>query len=158
MTDFPIVFIDEASMSTEPASLIPLMKGVRIFLSLSVQNFHLFDSHSMFPSSATTSNYHQSSLLRKLKLKASESRFSSVSQKRTSCPLSCSTFSTACIPRFHTSPRRNSTISHSKTGQWTSLAMFQRVFYLRRLAYLKLVAQSRIALRWSFLIIVGRSP
>ncbi|KIP09412.1 hypothetical protein PHLGIDRAFT_22921 [Phlebiopsis gigantea 11061_1 CR5-6] len=25
--DFPIVFIDEASMSTEPASLIPLMKG-----------------------------------------------------------------------------------------------------------------------------------
>jgi regulator of nonsense transcripts 1 len=26
--DFPIVFLDEASMSTEPASLIPLMKGV----------------------------------------------------------------------------------------------------------------------------------
>ncbi|KAF9553856.1 P-loop containing nucleoside triphosphate hydrolase protein [Agrocybe pediades] len=27
--DFPVVFIDEASMSTEPASLIPLMKGSR---------------------------------------------------------------------------------------------------------------------------------
>ena len=26
--DFPVVFLDEASMSTEPASLIPLMKGV----------------------------------------------------------------------------------------------------------------------------------
>lgn len=28
--DFPVVFLDEASMSTEPASLIPLMKGVRV--------------------------------------------------------------------------------------------------------------------------------
>lgn len=28
VTDFPVVFVDEASMSTEPASLIPLMKGV----------------------------------------------------------------------------------------------------------------------------------
>ncbi|KAJ3862668.1 P-loop containing nucleoside triphosphate hydrolase protein [Lentinula novae-zelandiae] len=27
--DFPVVFLDEASMSTEPASLIPLMKGCR---------------------------------------------------------------------------------------------------------------------------------
>jgi superfamily I DNA and/or RNA helicase len=27
--DFPAVFLDEASMSTEPASLIPLMLGVR---------------------------------------------------------------------------------------------------------------------------------
>lgn len=26
--DFPIVFLDEASMATEPLSLIPLMKGV----------------------------------------------------------------------------------------------------------------------------------
>lgn len=26
--DFPVVFLDEASMSTEPASLIPLMRGV----------------------------------------------------------------------------------------------------------------------------------
>ncbi|KAI0314198.1 P-loop containing nucleoside triphosphate hydrolase protein [Amylostereum chailletii] len=29
MIDFPVVFLDEASMSTEPASLIPLMKGSR---------------------------------------------------------------------------------------------------------------------------------
>lgn len=29
VTDFPVVFLDEASMSTEPASLIPLMKGSR---------------------------------------------------------------------------------------------------------------------------------
>ncbi len=28
--DFPVVFIDEASMSTEPASLIPIMRGVSI--------------------------------------------------------------------------------------------------------------------------------
>ncbi|KAK0476056.1 P-loop containing nucleoside triphosphate hydrolase protein [Armillaria novae-zelandiae] len=28
-TDFPVVFLDEASMSTEPASLVPLMKGSR---------------------------------------------------------------------------------------------------------------------------------
>jgi hypothetical protein len=28
VTDFPVVFLDEASMSTEPASLIPIMKGV----------------------------------------------------------------------------------------------------------------------------------
>ena len=28
--DFPVVFLDEASMSTEPASLIPIMKGVCI--------------------------------------------------------------------------------------------------------------------------------
>ena len=27
--DFPVVFLDEASMSTEPASLVALMKGVR---------------------------------------------------------------------------------------------------------------------------------
>jgi superfamily I DNA and/or RNA helicase len=27
--DFPVVFLDEASMSTEPASLIPLMKGAQ---------------------------------------------------------------------------------------------------------------------------------
>lgn len=27
--DFPVVFLDEASMSTEPATLIPIMKGVR---------------------------------------------------------------------------------------------------------------------------------
>ena len=31
--DFPAVFIDEASMSTEPASLIPIMRGVSISLS-----------------------------------------------------------------------------------------------------------------------------
>jgi len=30
--DFPILFIDEASMSTEPATLIPIMKGVSRFL------------------------------------------------------------------------------------------------------------------------------
>ncbi|KAH0579749.1 hypothetical protein H2248_002586 [Termitomyces sp. 'cryptogamus'] len=29
VTDFPVVFLDEASMSTEPASLIPIMKGSR---------------------------------------------------------------------------------------------------------------------------------
>ncbi|RDB15707.1 Regulator of nonsense transcripts 1 [Hypsizygus marmoreus] len=29
VTDFPVVFLDEASMSTEPASLIPVMKGSR---------------------------------------------------------------------------------------------------------------------------------
>lgn len=29
VADFPVVYLDEASMSTEPASLIPLMKGVR---------------------------------------------------------------------------------------------------------------------------------
>ncbi|KAF7307726.1 hypothetical protein MKEN_01132700 [Mycena kentingensis (nom. inval.)] len=29
VVDFPIVFLDEASMSTEPASLIPIMKGSR---------------------------------------------------------------------------------------------------------------------------------
>ncbi|KAK7049299.1 hypothetical protein VNI00_005900 [Paramarasmius palmivorus] len=29
LVDFPIVFLDEASMSTEPASLIPIMKGSR---------------------------------------------------------------------------------------------------------------------------------
>ena len=29
LVDFPVVFLDEASMSTEPASLIPLMRGVR---------------------------------------------------------------------------------------------------------------------------------
>lgn len=29
VTDFPVVFIDEASMATEPAALIPLMKGSR---------------------------------------------------------------------------------------------------------------------------------
>jgi superfamily I DNA and/or RNA helicase len=28
VVDFPVVFLDEASMSTEPASLIPIMKGV----------------------------------------------------------------------------------------------------------------------------------
>ena len=28
VADFPVVFIDEASMSTEPASLVPLMEGV----------------------------------------------------------------------------------------------------------------------------------
>jgi superfamily I DNA and/or RNA helicase len=32
--DFPVVFLDEASMSTEPASLIPIMKGVRRYCSL----------------------------------------------------------------------------------------------------------------------------
>ena len=32
VSDFPLVFIDEASMSTEPASLIPLMRGVCGFL------------------------------------------------------------------------------------------------------------------------------
>lgn len=31
VVDFPVVFLDEASMSTEPASLVPLMKGVRCF-------------------------------------------------------------------------------------------------------------------------------
>lgn len=34
VVDFPIVFIDEASMSTEPASLIPLMKGVSAHIVL----------------------------------------------------------------------------------------------------------------------------
>ncbi|KAJ8093110.1 hypothetical protein PM082_020593 [Marasmius tenuissimus] len=29
LVDFPVVFLDEASMSTEPASLIPIMKGSR---------------------------------------------------------------------------------------------------------------------------------
>ncbi|KAF9265736.1 P-loop containing nucleoside triphosphate hydrolase protein [Marasmius fiardii PR-910] len=29
LADFPVVFLDEASMSTEPASLIPIMKGSR---------------------------------------------------------------------------------------------------------------------------------
>lgn len=30
--DFPIVFLDEASMATEPLSLVPLMKGVSVVL------------------------------------------------------------------------------------------------------------------------------
>ena len=30
--DFPVVFLDEASMSTEPASLIPIAKGVSVRL------------------------------------------------------------------------------------------------------------------------------
>jgi hypothetical protein len=34
--DFPVVFIDEASMSTEPATLIPIMKGVSKPLSLKI--------------------------------------------------------------------------------------------------------------------------
>ena len=34
VTDFPVVFLDEANMSTEPASLIPLMKGVSAGLYL----------------------------------------------------------------------------------------------------------------------------
>ena len=34
VVDFPVVFLDEASMSTEPASLIPLMKGVSLLASL----------------------------------------------------------------------------------------------------------------------------
>jgi superfamily I DNA and/or RNA helicase len=29
--DFPVVFFDEASMATEPSSLIPLTKGVSSF-------------------------------------------------------------------------------------------------------------------------------
>lgn len=36
--DFPVVFLDEASMSTEPASLIPLMKGVRVSSWISLAN------------------------------------------------------------------------------------------------------------------------
>lgn len=47
VTDFPVVFIDEASMSTEPASLIPLMKGVCQFvvtLAFSHSNFLIVKS------------------------------------------------------------------------------------------------------------------
>lgn len=40
--DFPVVFLDEASMSTEPASLIPLMKGVREFLLWSCSLANVF--------------------------------------------------------------------------------------------------------------------
>jgi hypothetical protein len=39
--DFPIVFLDEASMSTEPASLIPLMKGA--------QHISLIGDHKQLP-------------------------------------------------------------------------------------------------------------
>ena len=37
VTDFPVVFLDEAFMSTEPASLIPMMKGVGINFLASYQ-------------------------------------------------------------------------------------------------------------------------
>ncbi|KAF8553618.1 P-loop containing nucleoside triphosphate hydrolase protein [Imleria badia] len=39
--DFPVVFLDEASMSTEPASLIPLMKGA--------QHVSLIGDHKQLP-------------------------------------------------------------------------------------------------------------
>lgn len=45
--DFPVVFLDEASMSTEPAALIPLMKGVRVCQFSSLE---LFDTDAYLSS------------------------------------------------------------------------------------------------------------
>jgi superfamily I DNA and/or RNA helicase len=36
--DFPIVFLDEASMATEPLSLVPLMKGVSSHITMMAQS------------------------------------------------------------------------------------------------------------------------
>ncbi|TRM69680.1 P-loop containing nucleoside triphosphate hydrolase protein, partial [Schizophyllum amplum] len=47
VADFPVVFIDEASMSTEPASLVPLMKGS--------QHVALIGDHKQLPPVITSS-------------------------------------------------------------------------------------------------------
>ncbi|KAJ7775007.1 AAA domain-containing protein [Mycena metata] len=36
VVDFPVVFLDEASMSTEPASLIPIIKGLSVFIVMNI--------------------------------------------------------------------------------------------------------------------------
>jgi superfamily I DNA and/or RNA helicase len=58
LLDFPVVFLDEASMSTEPASLIPLMRGVRSVLcslhtinrqAIQAQHLALIGDHKQLP-------------------------------------------------------------------------------------------------------------
>jgi AAA domain len=68
IVDFPVVFLDEASMSTEPASLIPIMKGVKQ-AATDVDNLVnlLFCSHDMSLLLVTISNYRR--LLRVQKLR-----------------------------------------------------------------------------------------
>ena len=62
--DFPVVFLDEASMSTEPASLIPIMKGVcHPRLCIGLLNLHydqsqhvaLIGDHKQLPPIITSS-------------------------------------------------------------------------------------------------------
>lgn len=68
VSDFPIVFIDEASMSTEPATLIPLMKGVRVLIWFLVAFTDASKfSPNMSRSLVTTSNSRRSSPARKRK-------------------------------------------------------------------------------------------
>ena len=38
--DFPMVFLDEASMATEPLSLVPLMKGVSAAMPIETNSAH----------------------------------------------------------------------------------------------------------------------
>jgi hypothetical protein len=64
--DFPIVFLDEASMATEPLSLVPLMKGV------SFTTYVADISHHTLPSSEITSNCHLSLPRMKAMLAVSE--------------------------------------------------------------------------------------
>ncbi|KAJ7147397.1 P-loop containing nucleoside triphosphate hydrolase protein [Mycena filopes] len=48
VVDFPVVFLDEASMSTEPASLIPIMKGASGFIESS-RHLALIGDHKQLP-------------------------------------------------------------------------------------------------------------
>ncbi|KAG5219491.1 P-loop containing nucleoside triphosphate hydrolase protein [Salix suchowensis] len=61
--DFPVVFLDEASMSTEPAALIPLMKGSR--------HIALIGDHKQLPPVITSRNA-QAKALASVSLKGSQ--------------------------------------------------------------------------------------
>ncbi|KAF5353493.1 hypothetical protein D9756_008080 [Leucocoprinus leucothites] len=50
VSDFPVVFIDEASMSTEPATLIPIMKGEAQAKGLGVSLFERLTEEGIVPS------------------------------------------------------------------------------------------------------------
>jgi superfamily I DNA and/or RNA helicase len=73
--DFPAVFLDEASMSTEPASLIPLMLGVRYTapftfvstkLCLQSQHVALIGDHKQLPPVITSTLAQEGGLSRSL--------------------------------------------------------------------------------------------
>lgn len=58
--DFPMVFLDEASMATEPLSLIPLMKGVsRLLLCMSTADGLVFACGDHRRPQAAASCHHQ---------------------------------------------------------------------------------------------------
>jgi hypothetical protein len=116
--DFPFVFLDEASMATEPLSLVPLTKGAG--------QVAIIGDHKQLPPVIVSETGQAGGLATSLfeRLIHEKRRYDSWTKLTLqTSPPSCSTLNTACIRPSPSSRQRPSTTLRLRTGQsWRTAA------------------------------------